>query len=234
MRVPLDQSGAAAAARWIARSGLRERSARVSAREPRGEHERLAVRAAARRRGEELEVRARVRLHRARDVAQHHEPPRRRPAAPRWRRCTGSPPLRRLPRSVRRMSMRVPWRPPPARRVRRSGVASSQARHQAVELGQLVGLQGVEALAREPLLVARELSGMATSASGPSSASVAPRRGGGPSARRAPATSGRRRVRSSGAGFDVRSRRSGSNGCSFVRRRRPRRRRRRTPSAARV
>ena len=27
--VPLDQSGAAAAARWIARSGLRERSARV-------------------------------------------------------------------------------------------------------------------------------------------------------------------------------------------------------------
>ncbi len=30
MRVPLDQSGAAAAARWIARSGLRERSARVS------------------------------------------------------------------------------------------------------------------------------------------------------------------------------------------------------------
>ena len=30
IRVPLDQSGAAAAARWIARSGLRERSARVS------------------------------------------------------------------------------------------------------------------------------------------------------------------------------------------------------------
>ena len=29
MRVPLDQSGAAAAARWIARSGLREASARV-------------------------------------------------------------------------------------------------------------------------------------------------------------------------------------------------------------
>ena len=30
MRVPLDQSGAAAAARWMARSGLREASARVS------------------------------------------------------------------------------------------------------------------------------------------------------------------------------------------------------------
>ena len=30
MRVPLDQSGAAAAARWIARSGLHEESARVS------------------------------------------------------------------------------------------------------------------------------------------------------------------------------------------------------------
>ena len=30
MRVPLDQSGAAAAARWIARSGLRDASARVT------------------------------------------------------------------------------------------------------------------------------------------------------------------------------------------------------------
>ena len=30
IRVPLDQSGAAAAARWIARSGWREASARVS------------------------------------------------------------------------------------------------------------------------------------------------------------------------------------------------------------
>ena len=29
MRVPLDQSGAVAAARWMARSGLREASARV-------------------------------------------------------------------------------------------------------------------------------------------------------------------------------------------------------------
>ena len=29
MRVPLDQSGAAAAARWMARSGLRDASARV-------------------------------------------------------------------------------------------------------------------------------------------------------------------------------------------------------------
>ena len=30
IRVPLDQSGAVSAARWIARSGLREASARVS------------------------------------------------------------------------------------------------------------------------------------------------------------------------------------------------------------
>ena len=76
IRVPLDQSGAAAAARWIARSGLREASARVSARQPRGEHERLGVRAAARGAGQELQVGARVGLHRARDVAQQHEPAR--------------------------------------------------------------------------------------------------------------------------------------------------------------
>ena len=82
MRVPLDQSGAASAARWIARSGWRPASARVRPRQPRGEHERLDVRAAAGGGDEELQVGARVGLHRARDVAQHHEPPRQDPPPP--------------------------------------------------------------------------------------------------------------------------------------------------------
>ena len=63
------------------RRGALDRALRVArgerarhAREPRGEHERLGVRAAAGRAGQELQVGARVRLHRARDVAQQHEP----------------------------------------------------------------------------------------------------------------------------------------------------------------
>ena len=70
IRVPLDQSGAAAAARRIARSGWRARERARDARQPRGEHERLGVRAGDR---EELQVGARVGLHRAGDVAQHHQ-----------------------------------------------------------------------------------------------------------------------------------------------------------------
>ena len=81
------------------------------ARQPRREDERLGVRPAAGGAGQELQVGARVRLHRAGDVAQQHEPPRRRcaGAAARGgsdrRRCAG------CARSVRRMSMRSPWRP---------------------------------------------------------------------------------------------------------------------------
>ena len=75
IRVPLDQSGAAAAARWIASSGLRERQRPGQAGQPRGEHEGLGVRAAAGGTGQELQVGARVRLHRAGDVAEQHEPP---------------------------------------------------------------------------------------------------------------------------------------------------------------
>jgi hypothetical protein len=77
IRVPLDQSGAAAAARWIARSGLRPSERAGQSREARGEHERLGVRAAAGGAGQELQVGARVGLHRAGDVAQHHQPARR-------------------------------------------------------------------------------------------------------------------------------------------------------------
>ena len=75
IRVPLDQSGAAAAARWIARSGLREPQRAGQPGEARREHERLGVRAGARGAGEELQVGARVGLHRAGDVAQQHEAP---------------------------------------------------------------------------------------------------------------------------------------------------------------
>ena len=50
IRVPLDQSGAAAAARWIARSGWRAAQRAGQAGQPGGEHERLGVRARCRRR----------------------------------------------------------------------------------------------------------------------------------------------------------------------------------------
>ncbi len=76
MRVPLDQSGAAAAARWIARSGLRERSARVSRVSRVANTNASAFGPAAGGAGQELQVGPRVGLHRARDVAQQHEAPR--------------------------------------------------------------------------------------------------------------------------------------------------------------
>ena len=77
IRVPLDQSGAAAAARWIARSGLREASARVSRVSRVANTNASAFRPRPRRpaQRQELQVGARVGLHRARDVAQHHQPP---------------------------------------------------------------------------------------------------------------------------------------------------------------
>ena len=68
----------------------------------------------------------------------------------------GSPPVRRLARRVRRMSMRCAVAPAlvAARAAQRGG--ELQARHQPVELGELVRLERVEALAGEPLLVARQ------------------------------------------------------------------------------
>ena len=81
MRVPLDQSGAAAAARWIARSGIARRQRPGEPGQPGGEDEGLSVRPAARGAGQKLQVGAGVRLHRARDVAQHHQSPGRDPPA---------------------------------------------------------------------------------------------------------------------------------------------------------
>ena len=68
----------------------------------------------------------------------------------RRRRCAsriGSPAVRRLPRSVRRRSIRSPWRSRWARRVRRTRRRDPQPRHQPVELRELVGRDRVEALA---------------------------------------------------------------------------------------
>ncbi len=121
--------------------------------QPRREHEGLGGPPAGA--GEELEIGAGVRLHRAGDVAQQHEP--RRWTTRRRRRASriGSPPVRRLSRSVRRMSI--------ARAMPRALVAARaalrrlqpQPRHQRVEVRELVGLQRVEALLRQPLLGAR-------------------------------------------------------------------------------
>ncbi len=67
----------------------------------------------------------------------------------------GSPPVRMLARSVRRMSIaRAVAALARERRVRRSGVASSRRRHQPVELRELVRLERVEALAPQALLLA--------------------------------------------------------------------------------
>ena len=155
----------------------------------------------------------------------------------RRRRCAsriGSPPVRRLPRSVRRRSMCSPRRSRSARRVRRVGVASSQPRHQPVERGELARLERVEALAAQPLLVARRhrdgdaravaaspLAGRVAAVAAPRGRRGARRRtGSAPAARRAAA--GVRRRSSSGAG----------SGSIDPRRRTPRRTRRRTPAPA--
>ena len=105
IRVPLDQSGAAAAARWIARSGLRDGERAGEAREPRGEHERLGVRARCRRRtsgtaGRRARTAPSSRRCRTASRAGGGTTRRRRRA-----RRIGSPPVRRLARSVRRRSI---------------------------------------------------------------------------------------------------------------------------------
>ena len=154
IRVPLDQSGAAAAARWIARSGWREASARVRRVSRVAKTNASAFGAAAGGAGQELQVGARVGLHRARDVAQQHEPPRDDAAAPAREadRVAAGAQARRAASAAGRSAR--PWRPCSWRRVRRSGVASLEARHQPVELRELVRVERVEALAGQPLLVA--------------------------------------------------------------------------------
>ena len=76
MRVPPDQSSTASAARASARSGSRPRQLARDAREPRAEHERLDARARGDAGLHVLQQHPRVRRHRARHVADEHEPPR--------------------------------------------------------------------------------------------------------------------------------------------------------------
>ena len=123
------------------------------AREPSGEGERLGVGAAAGSAGQELQVGARVGLHRAGDVAEHHEP------------AAGLPPpavreADRVPAGTEAASQGSPHvdllsAPAPAvaaRAPHRGG--QLEARHQPIELCQLVRVQRLEALARQVLLVA--------------------------------------------------------------------------------
>ena len=150
MRVPLDQSGAAAAARWIARSGEREASWRV-----------IRVRRVANTNASRVLARAVRNCRYAREygsiepLMSHSRTIRRRSTSRRrWRRWTGSPPVRSAPRSVRRRSMCSPWRSRLARRVRRTGAASLNSRHQPIEQRELARLERVEVLAAQALLVA--------------------------------------------------------------------------------
>ena len=138
MRVPLDQSGAAAAARWIARSGWRPASARVSRVSRVANTNASTCGPLPAAEVEELQVGARVGLHRARDVAQHHEPARHDAAPPAReaeRLAAGAQAARA---GVRRRSMSRPWRAAlvAARAPQRRG--ELEPRHQPVELRELV------------------------------------------------------------------------------------------------
>src|SRR3954464_8439162 len=122
IRVPLDQSGAAAAARSIARSGCREPSARVN------RVRRVANTNASAPRPLPAADARNCRYARASGSIERemsHSITSRRRTSRRCRRARriGSPAVRRLPRSVRRMSMRRPC-PRSYLRVRRIGVAS--------------------------------------------------------------------------------------------------------------
>ena len=105
---PVGRGGGGALDRAL-RVARRERAGQ--ARQPCREHERLGVRAGAGGTGQELQVGARIGLHRARDVAQQHEPARARRAGGGVRGGSGRPRCAGWLRSVRRMSMRAPWRP---------------------------------------------------------------------------------------------------------------------------
>ena len=157
MRVPLDQSGAAAAARWIARSGLRDCSARVR------RVSRVAnTNASASRPLPAAHVRNCSRR------------ARRAPSSPRCRRAS---PAARTTRRRRRASrigstagaqaaaqraahvdaLAAAGTPYAARAALRGG--QLERGHQPVELRQLVGRQRVEALLRSTLLVAGSATG---------------------------------------------------------------------------
>ena len=68
---------------------------------------------------------------------------------------TGSPPVRRLARSVRRTSTRAPWRSRRARRVRRSGVAIANRDMSRYSAASSPGVERVEPALTQDLLVTR-------------------------------------------------------------------------------
>ena len=155
IRVPLDQSGAASAARWIARSGLRDESARVRRVSRVAKTNASAFGPGRCGAGQELQVGTRVGLHRAGDVAEHHEPPAGDPPSPAGEphrvaagaqaRAQRPPQVDALAAATLLVAARSPLRG-----------CELEARHQAVELRELVRLERVEALAPEQLLVAGE------------------------------------------------------------------------------
>ena len=154
MRVPLDQSGAAATARWMAASGLRPPSARVSRVSRVAKTNASAGRAAGDRRSEQVEVRPGVRLHRPRDVAEQDEPPRAGPsgaAGERHRVAAGAQAAAQRASQVEVLS--APGAAPPPRAAPRGG--ELQRRHHATDPLELLGLEGLEALLPQALRLAR-------------------------------------------------------------------------------
>ena len=122
--------------------------------EPGREHERLGVGAGRRRAGEELQVGTGVRLHRARDVAEHHQTAGDDPAAAagdRDRIAAGAQARPQRPPHVDAPPVAAALVAP--RQPRRG--RQLEPRHQPVETGELVGLERVEALRRQHLLVTR-------------------------------------------------------------------------------
>ena len=99
------------------------------------------------RRAQQLQVGARVRLHRARDVAEQDQPARAcAPAPP--REVIGSPPVRMLARSVRRRSSCSPAARPPHAPLAPPRRRELQLGHHPPHPRQLVGAQRLEALLR--------------------------------------------------------------------------------------
>ena len=144
---------------------------------------------------------------------------------------SGSPPVRRLARSVRRRSVRRPWRAAlvAARAPQRRG--DLEPRHQPVELRELVRVERVEALARQPLLVARhrerhlDLGGVLVALA------AAPRRAGDAEPRRSPRRPPLRRAAARPAARPRRAVRRAGRHRPGPPRRRPRRTPGRTPCA---
>ena len=145
IRVPPDQSGTAPAHRRPPRRAARAQLVR-DPRQRRREHERFDPRVPSAERVREVQEHPRVALHRSADVAQQHDRPAGARAGPPRQRMT-SPPVRRLPASARRRSMRGPA-PRTHRRVRRSpGFQTS--RSSAARARQFVRGELGEVLRRE-------------------------------------------------------------------------------------